>query len=344
MRVLKVRNVNEALREFLQLSWAPTSGWRDISPRGLRTMEWYEPVATVYGAPRERVLFDPVRDANPFFHLMESIWILAGRSDVEFLAKYNAKMASFSDDGKVFHAPYGARLRKWPDKNGPIDQIKGAVEMLREDPRSRQVVMSIWDPAKDFGMRSKDIPCNDFIMLKVRDDRLNMTVCCRSNDVIWGAYGANVVQFSTLQEFMARAIGVGVGTYTQISDSYHYYTDNEAYARLHDEYLTKGKEHPVDPYSTQYVSPYPLMQIDYRTWLWQAEAFCAGSLASIEGLDPFFINVAGPMQKAWDIFKDEYYGKKKRARIEHAVDYLAYNCLASDWCTAATRWLLRRMG
>ena len=50
-----------------------------------------------------------------------------------------------------------------------------------------------------------------------------MTVCCRSNDVIWGAYGANAVHFSALQEYLAARIGVGVGYYYQVSNNFHAY-------------------------------------------------------------------------------------------------------------------------
>ena len=53
------------------------------------------------------------RDVNIFFLLAEALWIWAGRSDVDFLTKFNSRMAEFSDDGKVFHAPYGFRLRSW---------------------------------------------------------------------------------------------------------------------------------------------------------------------------------------------------------------------------------------
>lgn len=344
MKTIYARNVNDAVRELLLLA-RDTSKWRYISPRGLETIEFLEPVATVYRRPHERVLFNSVRDANPFFHLMESIWIMAGREDVAFLTKYNAKMADFSDDGKKFHAPYGARLRRWPtayldyhDNQHllPIDQVKECIRILKADRDSRQAVMSIWSPGLDLGAKTKDVPCNDLIMLKVRDGALNMTVCCRSNDAVWGAYGANAVQFSTLLEFMARAIGVSIGTYTQVSDSFHVYTDNEAWKRM-----TASPPPRHDAYLTCLATPYPLMSIDHEVWLHQAELFCDDNLAIAEGIDPFFVNVACPMQKAWDIYKSAGYDQKNNA-ITLACQYLFDHCHASDWTTAAIEWLRRR--
>jgi thymidylate synthase len=54
---------------------------------------------------------------------------------------------------------------------------------------------------------------------------LDLTVLCRSNDVVWGAYGANAVHFSVLQEYLAGRIGVDVGVMYQFSNNYHGYVD-----------------------------------------------------------------------------------------------------------------------
>src|SRR4051812_44092557 len=115
--IVRVRNVNVALSKLRMMMRDPRADyyWRDISPRGMRTMEYRGPFITEYQNPTERVVWSEARDANPFFHLMESLWILAGRSDVAFLAEFNARMAEYSDNNKTFHAPYGERLRAYPD-------------------------------------------------------------------------------------------------------------------------------------------------------------------------------------------------------------------------------------
>ena len=53
-----------------------------------------------------------------------------------------------------------------------------------------------------------------------------MTVCNRSNDMLWGAYGANAVHMSMLQEYLASRLEIAVGEYTQISDSFHVYQND----------------------------------------------------------------------------------------------------------------------
>lgn len=212
------RNVNEALVIGLNLVWERGV---PVQSRGLNTLEVPGPVATVYGRPWERVLFNAQRDANPFFHFFESMWILAGGRGVGVPRFFLNRITDYSDDSKEFHGAYGHRLR---EAYG-FDQLRTVVDLLKNKPDTRQAVLSIWHPKMDLGATSKDIPCNDMIMFKVRAGRLHMTVCNRSNDVIWGAYGANAVQFSILQEWVAASAGFLPGRYVQMSDSYHVYTD-----------------------------------------------------------------------------------------------------------------------
>lgn len=326
---INVRNVNEALNKVMALA-REEHNWRKVSPRGMETMEWKGTFITEYEHPDERVLFSASRDANPYFHFFESLWILAGMKDVETLAQFNPKMRDYSDNGLTFHAPYGHRLRY----SHIGDQIMMAIKQLRSDQDTRQVVLTIWDPARDFCKVSKDIPCNDMLFLKIRDGKLNLTSCCRSNDIIWGAYGANAVQFSMIQEFMARSLGVDVGVYTQVSDSFHIYTDNDAYKRL--------QEHPrsADLYGFTAMRPFPIMNSanSAEQWLRQLEEFTQDP-AYVEdhvmNFDPFFVRVALPMWESWSAWKVKDVGR--------AIEILDGKCEASDWSSACQQWLLRRI-
>ena len=77
--------------------------------------------------------------------------------------------------------------------------------------------------------------CNLCFTFKIRDNKLNMTVFNRSNDLHWGLFGANLCQFSTIQEVMLNWLrhsdvfeltNLKMGTYTHITDSLHIYTDD----------------------------------------------------------------------------------------------------------------------
>jgi hypothetical protein len=104
-------NVNDALPVVLNTWFQDSRYTREVSPRGIRTIELKDQFSTTYLRPWERVLFNPTRDANHFFHFFEAMWILAGRNDVGFLKCILPGIVNYSDDGSKFHGAYGMRLR-----------------------------------------------------------------------------------------------------------------------------------------------------------------------------------------------------------------------------------------
>ena len=193
---------------------------------------------TIIKNPYRRVVGGYNRNINPFFLLAEAMWIFTGRKDVKFLSMFNKNMEKFSDDGKVFHAPYGFRLRHWGIRSEDkfceenlhaaqgYDQIADAIRMFDNNPNTRQVVLSIWNPDLDLGTKTKDIPCNDIIMMKIRNGKLITTVQNRSNDLHWGL-PTNIFQFSFLTEIISACLGIELGTQTHNSQSLHIYDWND---------------------------------------------------------------------------------------------------------------------
>ena len=203
-------------------------------------------VKTIVTNPYRRCVGGFGRNINIFFLLAEAMWIAAGHKDVEFLTIFNKRMAEFSDDGVVFHAPYGWRLRHWgvPSEgcavNQGLDQVTAAVRFLAEDPDTRQVVMSIWNPDLDLGAVTKDKPCNDMVMLKIREGKLITTIQNRSNDLHWGL-PTNIFQFSFLTELMSICLGISLGVQTHNSQSLHIYEWNEIAKNMDNEYVKSGE-------------------------------------------------------------------------------------------------------
>lgn len=334
MMTIQARNVNEALYRGVIAMRAlekELTAEHVVAPRGMRTLEYPEPVATTYNKPQERVLFSAVRDANPFFHFFESLWMLSGRRDVAFVEKFNKRMRTFSDNGTNFHAAYGHR---WREAFG-VDQLRDVVTELRRDPTTRRVVLQMWSCNLDLGGVGKDLPCNTHVYFKVRNGALNMTVCCRSNDMLWGAYGANAVHLSMLQEYIAGKVGVEVGVYTQVSDSFHVYLDEaggELWMKLRD---MGGALLSTDHYELGDVAFYP---IESGASKWDEEMKRLMSLIDKDSTAeswnfevPFFREVAAPMWEAWRDRKDT-------ARWTVSVEKIQ----AEDWRLACRDWLLRR--
>lgn len=336
MRVFHVRNVHEAFQTVLS---ALREDGVDRPSRNGPVRKFTEPTTTAYQRPTERVLFHPARDANPFFHLFESIWMLLGRRDVEFVARFAARMKQFSDDGKTFNAAYGFRWRNWFD----VDQLKVVAKALQSDRNDRRQVIAMWDGSHDLGLTSKDLPCNTHAYVQINDDgALDLLVSNRSNDLVWGAYGANAVHFSVLQEYLAHAIEAPVGTYYQTSMNSHLYLEQ------HGALLDSMRGPPDDPGSNPYafeaypVRPWKMFTIPVDDWLEEAANLVALGPDRVEGkelTDPFLRVIALPLLRAHAEFK-----KGGPDRVPRAKVALLEAPSTNDWATAAGQWLERRTG
>lgn len=335
---IKARNVNEAWAMFHVFASNPIF-FRDLNPRGVKTSELKEPTTTTYARPEECVLLDPVRDANPFFHLYESLWILAGRNDVARLRYYNPQIQVYSDNQETFHGAYGYRMQH---ASGVGNQITAAITTLREDRNSRRAVIGLWMPSLDLvatAEQGADIPCNTTIYFKVREGALRMMVCNRSNDAVWGAYGANAVQFSFLQQYVAAAIEAKIGPYTQVSDSLHVYREGKA-----GEVWDRCREHPpilLDSYAPEALGVtynVPLVQDHVR---FKHEADCLTSPADgtpgvgvTEYREPFVNLVALPLLIAFEEYRK--YGPESGLLHLSPVN-------PNAWIRAGREWLERRV-
>jgi len=327
MHVIRTRNVHQALPKGVAL--LKKDGYR-MSSRNGEVIVCSEPVTTRYERPNERVIFWPERDANPFFHLMEALWMLAGRNDVQFVANYAKNMMNYSDDGVSLHAAYGYRWRRYYTH----DQLDILVRLLTTCPNTRRAVLQMWDPDIDlFGREKnthKDLPCNTtaYFNIDMNDpaNPLNMTVCCRSNDMIWGAYGANAVHFSILLEYMAARLNVPVGTMYQVSNNFHVYLD--AFMPIQELPLMFSC-----PYTTGNVRPYPMIQHSAN---WEHDLlhmFNDIGNFKINFKEPFFNEVVMPIRWAHVHYKEKNYEKSTQS---------LGLCQASDWRKACQEWLIRR--
>jgi thymidylate synthase len=371
---LTAKNVNDA---FYNLVYGIHSGEIPVLQESSRNGSVLRiPGVTVieYCNPRQRVLFNSARDANPFFHLFESLWMLAGRQDVASVAYYAKPIAQYSDDGETLNGAYGYR---WRTKNS-VDQLTVLIEHLLRQPHSRRAVLQMWDVEQDLlkvggctVTTSSDVCCNLSACFSVRVLKrapsidvslmgeapgtrmvespliekavLDMTVFNRSNDMVLGALGANVVHFSMLQEYLANCMGIEVGTYSQVSNNMHVYTSNESPSA----WLASTKNwNPSAWLAREAYGPafYPSLGcnlVQNRTAFdKEVEQFVAqygssqpNGTGSVEYTEPFLLEVAQPMCLAWAAHKHRSY--------ELATHYVS-QVHAEDWQIAGSQWLLRR--
>ncbi len=140
---------------------------QEVTTRGRKTWEVLHAV-TALPHPRKRVLTIPWRRANPFFQALEPVWILAGRSDAEWICRYNRQLRKFLDapDAEHFHGAYGERIRRWGNSdwlswsNAVQDQVAAVVEQLQRESDSRRAVIVLRNPEYDNPwIETNDMPC-----------------------------------------------------------------------------------------------------------------------------------------------------------------------------------------
>lgn len=368
MHVIRARNVCEALPKGL--GYLLTGGVREGSRAG-QVVVAPGPVTTVYECPQERVLTSPLRDANPFFHLAEALWMLAGRDDAAFLNNFVRDFGErFAEPDGTIHGAYGHR---WRHALGH-DQVDQIVQTLRRDPTSRQCVLQMWDAteevpadqehssytgARDLCGTWRDRPCNTHAYLRVRGPSvhpllgvvdapaLDLTVLCRSNDIIWGAYGANAVHFSVLHEYLAAMVGVGVGRYYQVSNNFHAYASElERLARranIMDPEEVSLADLPGMLLDDRYgapdrranIVPMPLVSspADFDQEVREVLEAYENNLNPHEVKNTWLTQVAWPVLMAHSCWRD-----KSAALCNHWLNLIE----SKDWRVACTEWVERR--
>ena len=212
--------------------------------RGMKCYELPEPVMFKISDPTARLVTIAERNWYAPLSYGESLWLAAGRNDMEYINLYGSNMKNFSDNCETMRGGYGPRLRHF---NGSsidydirqirevfpmeVDQFRYVVECFKKDECTRQAIINIGDPIKDCFDKvgnlkvTKDIPCTRMLhfMKDAKERKLNLIVSMRSNDLIWGASAVNVFNFTLIQEYFSAILGMEIGCYYHIVNNLHYY-------------------------------------------------------------------------------------------------------------------------
>jgi hypothetical protein len=183
----------------------------------------------------------------------------------------------------------------------------------------------MWDTVYDGpNARTSDRPCNTHIYFRVDEtDSLNMTVCNRSNDFIWGMLGANVVHMTMLQELVASAAGFKLGMYHVFSNNCHIYTTVPRYEGIIKTTLD------VDMYKGKGMVEAHMPLLEGCTHVEFIED-CVRLLDGEEEFQcPWIQHVAWPIKMAYTDRANRY-------------DYIG-EIVASDWHRACWDWETRRL-
>lgn len=123
---------------------------------------------------------------------------------------------------------YGVQWRKWPDgDSGYIDQIARAIDMIKNTPDSRRIIVSAWNAAEiDEIVRIGGLPpCHSLFQFNVRGDKLDLQLYQRSADTFLGV-PFNIASYSLLLAMVAQVTELKPGEFIHTLADTHVYTNH----------------------------------------------------------------------------------------------------------------------
>ena len=204
--------IEDGVNGYVDLVQHVLRNGKEVSPRGQKTREIEDFVVQIEDVHNTLPL-GINRGTVPGIGAVEACQLLSGLSLPELVIAVGPQFINYAEDNGVFHGAYGPRT------NGQYDVI---IDRLKNDPDSRQAVVTIWNPEYDLQEKKRDYPCTILHQFRVRDNKLNMTVFMRSNDVWLGA-AYDFFQFTRVQIAMASVLGIEPGKYVHHVGSMHIY-------------------------------------------------------------------------------------------------------------------------
>ncbi|MEN5298626.1 thymidylate synthase [Brucella sp. TWI559] len=161
----------------------------------------------------------------------ELLWFLKGDTNIAYLKENGVSIWDEWADEKGDLGPvYGYQWRSWPAPDGRhIDQIANLLKMLRENPNSRRLIVSAWNPALVDEMALP--PCHCLFQFYVSDGKLSCQLYQRSADIFLGV-PFNIASYALLTMMIAQVAGLEPGDFVHTLGDAHLYSNHFEQARL----------------------------------------------------------------------------------------------------------------
>ena len=119
---------------------------------------------------------------------------------------------------------YGSQWRHWKTTQGEtIDQLKDVIQMIKETPDSRRLIVSAWNPEDVPSMALP--PCHSMFQFYVADGKLSCQLYQRSGDIFLGV-PFNIASYALLTHLIAHEVGLKVGDFVHTIGDAHLYSNH----------------------------------------------------------------------------------------------------------------------
>jgi thymidylate synthase len=161
----------------------------------------------------------------------ELLWFLKGETNIRYLKENNVSIwDEWADADGNLGRVYGAQWRDWRTADGrSVDQITRLIDNLRQNPESRRLIVSAWNPGEVDAMALP--PCHAMFQFFVLDGELSCQLYQRSADLFLGV-PFNIASYALLTLMIAQVTGFRPGDFVHTFGDLHLYSNHLEQAKL----------------------------------------------------------------------------------------------------------------
>lgn len=160
----------------------------------------------------------------------ELLWFLAGDTNIGYLNANGVTIwDEWADESGELGPVYGKQWRSWPTPDGgQVDQIANLLKAIRDNPHSRRLIVSAWNPAEVDQMALP--PCHCLFQFYVSEGKLSCQLYQRSGDIFLGV-PFNIASYALLTLMVAQVSNLKPGEFIHTLGDAHLYANHFEQAR-----------------------------------------------------------------------------------------------------------------
>ena len=157
--------------------------------------------------------------------IYELLWFLKGDTNIKFLTDHNVHIwDEWADENGDLGYVYGKQWRSWETTDGRvIDQISQVVDLIKNHPDSRRILVTAWNPADIDKMALP--PCHCLFQFYVADGKLSCQLYQRSADTFLGV-PFNIASYALLTMMLAQVCDLKPGEFIHTTGDTHIYLNH----------------------------------------------------------------------------------------------------------------------
>lgn len=161
----------------------------------------------------------------------ELLWFISGSTNIHYLQENGVRIWNeWADENGDLGPVYGKQWRDWVTPDGKhIDQLANAVELIKNNPNSRRIIVCAWNPSDINKMALP--PCHTLFQFYVNNGELSCQLYQRSADMFLGV-PFNIASYSLLTLMIANCYGLKPGKFVWTGGDVHIYKNHFEQVKL----------------------------------------------------------------------------------------------------------------